>query len=177
MLHRFPALVASATVAAMLSLPAAAAGLQDFAGTYTLSASAAEKQAIDAAVDKAAEQFNVVIRFVARGRLAKAAKPSKRLLITVQGNDLGVQKDDLPMRTTHMDGTPLVFTHDGKSTRMTRQASGNAITETAKVEDGSRTIVYSLGDGGQTLTVSSTIESTQLKTPLRFSTTYHRSGK
>jgi hypothetical protein len=174
MLHRFPALIGSATVVAILSLPSAAAGLPEFAGTYARTASTAEKQAIEAAVDKAAEQFNPAIRFIARGRLASAAKLPQRLQITVQGAKVGIQKDSLPLRMTLADGTPLVFTHEGKSTRLTRQAGGQGITETATTDDGSRTLVYSLGNDRQTLTVTATIASKQLKAPLHLKSTYHR---
>jgi hypothetical protein len=162
----------------LLAAPGAlAGGAEDFAGTFVRSASAAETQAIDAAVDKAAEAFNPLIRFVARGRLANAAKLPTKLLIAVKGSDLSITKDSQPVRTTRTDGGTLVFTHDGKQTKLTRQIAGNGLTEIARTDDGARTLVYSFGNGGQTLILSATIESNQLKAPMHVSATYRRSGR
>lgn len=170
------AVIAGCTALLLIAPGARATGMESFAGTFVRSPSAAETQAIDAAVERAAENFNPLIRFVARGRLANAAKLPAKVIIAVKGADLTIQKDSLPARTTHGDGGVLVFTHEGKQTRLSRQLSAHGLTELAKTDDGARTLVYTFSNDGRTLTLAATIESPQLKTPMAVRATYRRSG-
>ena len=165
------------TLTLCLTGTAGATGVQDFVGRYAYEGSAAEKQAVNAAVERAAMEFNPIFRLVARPRLEHAAEVYQHLLFVSAGGGLGIQKDSFPMRTCRLDGMPIHFTNDGKATTMSRHLSGSTLVEVSSTEDGTRTMTFQPEAGGKDLMVSVKVESKNLKHPLEYTVTYHRVGK
>lgn len=164
--------MATLALAVGLSGTAFAAGPRDFAGTFVFDGTAAQQAAVKAEIERAAAEFNPIIRLVARSRLENAAKVPQRLLFKVNDGELGLQKDSLPIRFTRPDGSPVQFTHDGKTTTLTRKLAGNTLTEVGRTDDAERTMTFTLD--GDKLTVTSVITSKNLKQPLRYTVTYTR---
>jgi hypothetical protein len=177
MSRQCPVVVALVTAALFVPpIGAGAANLPDFAGTYRQVDSVSAIRAMDETVTKVLSGLNPLVLLVARGQLTKALKLPERLQILVAGPDLTIRKDALPSSPTPADGTVKAFTFQGKPVRLGRRLAGQTITESAYSEDGSRTMVFTLSGGGETLAVTSTLRSKRLGKPVKVSGTYRRSG-
>ena len=172
--HSMTMLRFSAALALLLSISAVVSAQErTLTGTYRLAPDA--QQVVDKAIDKAAAQFNFLIRPVARSRLKKTNPVHDRLVIEQTDRDISVTFDhDKPIRTVANDG-PIKWTRDdGEVFDLATQLRQGVLMHTFVASDGRRVNSYSLSPDGRTLTLQVTLTSEQLKSPVEYSLVYWR---
>lgn len=152
----------------------AAAPASHLTGRYELAVSASELQAtLDAAVEKAAAEFNPLIRGFARSRLQRATNMCQRYEIRVSGDRWTHRCDDDPPLDRVIDATVVSWKPDeGDPVDTTLSVQGDVARVVLKGESGTRTNLFRSDAGGLDLEI--VIESDALDQPMRWTTRYRR---
>jgi len=150
-----------------------------FTGVFNYAGGPQERAALDAAIERAAAEFNFLFRPIVRGRLRDANTIAQVVTFQWSPGSPGT------MRVTYTDpprdyrapddGTPVhsPASHDASSRISHRFENGNFI-EHFTADDGAQRNVFTLTPDGQGLTMNAMVTSPKLRVPVQYSLTYHK---
>lgn len=171
------ALVVSASAAVLPVFQADQAHAEDAAGHSAngkwavADSPTAVRKSLDVAVDKVAQEFNFVIREVARYKLQGATKVCQTYTIDVQDTVVNFACDKSKLTALKLDGTPLKTTNDdGEPITGTAAVSGDTVVIAWTGESGTRTNTFRRS--GDYLVLSAKVTSEQMPKPLEWSIRY-----
>ncbi|MGM0556590.1 MAG: hypothetical protein ACQEVA_09465 [Myxococcota bacterium] len=147
-----------------------------FTGTYrsTLSKSQARKQ-IDKSIEALVGDMAFYKRPFARSKLENRTPPCIDLTITHEGGDVGIKCDGRRAAKAKLDGKRRGFTPTGGDPVKVSYAIDNGkLVQKFFSENGVRTNIYRLTDGGKTLKLEVELQSSKLPRPLRFKRTFKK---
>lgn len=141
-------------------------------GTFSLDRAASDD--VKAAVDRAAAQFNFVLRPFARSRLTKANPVPHNVRIAYTSAEVSVQLDAAPPVVAPRDGRKVTWKRDdGTPFDLTAHLEGGVLRQSFKGDDGERTNVYRLRPDGK-LAMEVTLTSPRLDKPLTYTLVFAR---
>lgn len=146
-----------------------------FAGTFGFSGGSAQRAEVEAAIEAAAQQMSAVIRGIARKRLTESNPIRDAITIAVAGEEMTVTF--APGRTVkgRLGGPAVAWTSDsGKPVTVAFSMVKGRFVMNFTAEDGSRRAVFSLDESGAKMTMSVTISSERLETPMKYALSYSR---
>lgn len=145
-------------------------------GVWKHSQDANEQAQRCAAIDKATQGFNRMMRGRAREMLRAKTVPQSglslsdngdRILFAGQNNRVTLNTDDSPTRVENERGTATV--------RAKREKG--QLTVTSQAKNGVQTTIYSLSQDKTRLVLDVTVSGGKLPNPVKFRTTYHRASR
>lgn len=147
----------------------------DMVGRFRYVGGSRQRDELLAAIDAIAEEMNFMIRGYVRRKLQETNQIPANLAFGLASPGLRVQIPGLPPIVAPTDGTRVIW-HDqfGEAVKLRQRLSGRKLIQQFSGEQGSRDIVYRLGDEGR-LRFSVTIASRHLPWPLRYRLSYRRS--
>lgn len=149
----------------LASLPVAASAPPLPSGSWAYAGGTSETQKMERAVDAVVDDMNALIRPIARPRLKSEARPWTHVAIEAHGERITIRHDAEAVTS------PLGQKITGEAgVEITRTLRDGVLVETWAEKRGGRTNEYRVTEDG--LQVVSTIFSSQLPRPLRFSYTY-----
>jgi hypothetical protein len=155
--------------------PSAVARPEDrYAGTYVYTGTAAERLAIQAAVDRATE--GMVGKNIARSELMKRAeiRPSFTLRFDGKGN-VAIETPGFPEEISRVDGTEVQFKNKYGDVLQNRQHFvGGALLQESRTHDGGGSTRFQLQPDGTTMIVTRVSQSPKLPGTVEYSLTYAR---
>jgi hypothetical protein len=162
----------SAAVAQTRAEEASAAKIAPLAGNYRFSGDPAEIRALERAIDAVVEDMNVLVRDVARRRLAKAAEIPPQLGLSLRGPVLTMQVAQKAY-SAPLDGTAVaVVGPSGDSLQLRHSVVGDAkLMQRFDGDDGSRVNTCERL-GAERLRVHVAIRSEKLPKDLNYSLTF-----
>jgi hypothetical protein len=131
------------------------------------------EERIDAAVARVTDQMGFLISGIANGRLDQALNPDRRVVVEPDGEHVTLAIGE---------GRPFRVTLDGRA--VTRQVDGRAVTTRARLRGGRLMIeertdqgtrVLALQPRGESLVVSTRVQSEQLPEDIVYRMSYRRS--
>ncbi len=149
-------------------------GVERFDGLYVWVGGDAEQQSRLDAIETVVAEMSRVIRGTARRRLRAATHISEIFDIAVQGDEITISIDDGRSWTTPLDGTPILFEHQGEPMTMARRWLNGTIYAVGRQKVGAGTYVFRLSEDGEVLHVAFSMDSDRMPMPVRFDTTYRR---
>lgn len=143
-------------------------------GTWTLSTSeSALRATLDKAVDDVAQEFNFVIREIARHKLQGATKVCKTYALDVQAQAVTFACDGKPPAVLPRDGSPLRTQNDaGEPITGTAKVTASGVVVTWKGEVGARTNTFTATEQG--LRLAATVTGDQMPKPLKWTVDYRK---
>lgn len=157
--------------------PSVDPGLQRYVGTYEYAGGDAEIDALDDAIDQVVSQMNFFVRGIARRRLRKPNLPSKRVVITVENGQIGIDRPGQPKVSAPADGKPVQWRNpdDGEVFQVRQGIDEDGhLYQRFKGDDSTSRNEFRLDDDGKKLTIHTEITADRLPAPLRFDMTYRR---
>ena len=157
-------------------MTATAAFAQTWTGEYQWTATDAEKAVIEKAVEDGAQQVGMLVRSVARGRLKESTKPFQKLTFAKTNETVTVVRDDDTPISGVADGTKIEWTRkDKKKFAVQQTLVENVLTQTFTDPDGNtRVNRHVFAEDGKTMSLEITLNSSSLKTPLKYALSYKR---
>jgi hypothetical protein len=151
--------------------------LQDYLGTYRYVGGEGEIEALDAAIDEVVSQMSFFVRGIARRRLREPNLPSKTVSISLENEDIGIDRPGQPEVSAPASGKPVTWRHpeEGEVFEVRQGIDEDGVLY--QRFKGDRSVSrndFVLGDGGKRLTIRTRIESDRLPAPLRFEMSYQR---
>ena len=141
-------------------------------GTFALDKAASDD--VKAAVDRAAGEFNFLLRPFARSRLTKANPVPQKVRIVYAPAEVSVQLDQAPPIVAPRDGHKVTWTRgDGDKFDLTATTEGGVLRQSFKGEDGQRVNVYRLRDA-KTLAMEVTLSSPRLHKPVTYTLVFRK---
>lgn len=147
---------------------------QRFEGTWQLDQPRQEAQEIVAeAVDDAANQFNFMVRGIARSRLLEGTPVHSQIEVDFEGDQVTVRFGD-ESYTTELGRTEVRRNPRGEEMRVTQRFRPNGQFEQIfETESGTRRYVYTVLSDGR-MRIATTTDSPQMPQPMYFMLDYRR---
>lgn len=156
--------------------PAQQQAAQRFEGTWRLAQPRDEaQQVVSEAVEDAANQFNFMIRGIARSRLREGTPVHSRVEVSFEGDQVTVRFGDESYTTT-LGRTEVRRNPEGEEMRVTQRIRPNGqLEQVFETEGGTRRYVYTpLSDGR--MRIATTTDSPQMPQPMYFMLDYRRAA-
>jgi hypothetical protein len=147
-----------------------------FEGTWRLDQPRDEaQQDVAEAVEDAANQFNFVIRGIARSRLQQGTPIHSRVEVSFEGDQVTVRFGN-ESYTTELGRTEVRQNPEGEDMRVTQRIRSNGqLEQVFETEGGTRRYVYTpLADGR--MRIATTTDSPQMPQPMYFMLDYRRAA-
>lgn len=171
-------LVMTLALAACLAFPAFA-GAEDsgldgakkkFSGTYVLAGGAKKaRKKINKKIEKIVDEMSFYKRPFARGELKDSTKPCPKLQVVFNGNDVGINCVGRIKAKAPYTGKAVKWVNeDDDELRLSQKLEQNRMVQKFRSENGLRTNVYRLEDGGKKLVIDVKITSEQLPRALKY---------
>jgi hypothetical protein len=160
-----------ALILVLVAIPSTAAASQPWEGAWHHVAKTGEAEKMRAEVDEVVSEMSFLIRGVARSRLRDECQPYNEIQIRLADEQVWI-RTDLGVLTSPLDEPVMRDGHDGKKVRVHRWLRDGELHETLSTSRGSRTNHYRVR--GEQLHVDSTIRSSRLPRPVKFTYTYQR---
>jgi hypothetical protein len=147
-----------------------------FSGVFNYAGGQDERAALDAAIDRAAQEFNFLFRPIVRSKLHDTNSIAHVVTFQWAPGSMRVTFTD-PARDYRApdDGTPV---HDPKSkdasTRISHRFERGNFIEQFTADEGAQRNVFTLTSDAQKLTMNVLVTSPKLKNPIQYNLTYHR---
>jgi hypothetical protein len=170
-------MAAALASAALGTMPAVAADLDDFVGHYAYAGTAAEQKALSAEVDRTIDQLNPLLRPLARLAVDRSKMTPQTIIIRLEGKSIGMQAPPHPERVSPTDGSPVSFTQQGHLATIRRRLEGRVLIEESDSKGGHSRTAISLSANGQRLTMRSVVSTPHAPLPLKITLTYRRQGQ
>jgi hypothetical protein len=143
-------------------------------GTFALDRAASDD--VQAAVERAAGEFNFLLRPFARSRLTKANPVPRKVRIAYTETEVSVQLDAAPAVVAPRDGRKVTWTRDdGAKFELSARTEGGALRQAFQGDEGQRTNLYKLQPDGR-LAMEVTLTSPRLEKPLTYRLVFARVG-
>ncbi|QDG49368.1 hypothetical protein FIV42_01040 [Persicimonas caeni] len=171
-------LVMSMALAACLVFPSFA-GAQDsgsddakkkFSGTYVLANSKKkERKKINKKIEKLVDKMSFYKRPFARGELKDSTEPCPKLNVIFSGDDMAINCVGNVKAKSPANGKAVKWVDsDDEEMRLSQKLEKNRMVQKFRSENGLRTNIYRLKDGGKKLVIDVKITSEQLPHPLEY---------
>jgi hypothetical protein len=147
-----------------------------FEGTWRLDQPRDEaQQVVSEAVEDAANQFNFMIRGIARSRLREGTPVHSRVEVSFEGDQVTVRFGD-ESYTTELGRTEVRRNPEGEEMRVTQRIRPNGqLEQVFETEGGTRRYVYTpLSDGR--MRIATTTDSPRMPQPMYFMLDYRRAA-
>ena len=145
-------------------------------GTFQPSISQAEVDArLTQAATDASQQFNWLIRGIARGKILEQATACSTLKLMSNATHTGVKCDAEASIVRLNDNSEPPFDRDGTTVDSVVAIQGNTLSLTWATEDGSRKTLYTFRDDDN-FDLRVEVASPQMDTPMSFTIPYRRTG-
>ena len=132
---------------------------------------------ISSAVETCVSNTHFIIRSIARHRLMKTNTLHQRILILKGASNVSITfgaKEARPV-IAPVDGSTVGWERDdGEVFQVSHQVTDEGLIQTFRGNDGQKTIVFSLSQGGAVLTMAVTVSSARLPEPLVYQLVYSR---
>jgi len=172
----FSSLMIAASLALAPSVARAGPPASSLDGTYVVKDAKQARKSLDAAIERTVADVNRLFRGKAREALRDKQTICGKLSLTVGDQTTTVScKSNGRSASAPNSGARKKLQRDGKTAYLSHKVTGNQIVQTIKGDKGTRRATYALSSDGKTLTVSISLESDKLDTPLRYTVTYVRS--
>jgi len=151
--------------------------LDRYAGTYRYVGGGAEIEALDEAIDEVVSQMNFLIRGIARRRLRAPNLPSKEVTISVDDDEICIDRPGQPKVSAPADGKPITWRHpdDGDVFEVRHGIDEHGVLyQRFKGERSVSRNRFVLSENGKDLTIHTEITAERLPAPLRFKMSYQR---
>ncbi|MDP7039411.1 MAG: hypothetical protein QGI45_09650 [Myxococcota bacterium] len=157
-------------------LEEASPDLSAFVGDYELLSRQDDKSRRQAAIEAGAQQFNFLIRPIARARIEKSCFVLSRLSFREKDGVLTLNSERNMPLTSRIDGNPVdARTHEGEAIKFWRLWNeDNSFVQIIQSERGKRRARMSLNADGSILTIEVQILSDKLDGPLDYVSHYRR---
>jgi hypothetical protein len=151
-----------------------------FGGAWTLAPEQSDD--VNAAINRSIARMNVVVRQVARPRLRGTNIPYPQLIFAIDQN-VSVDMPGYPSVSSPANGDPVLWHRrtgrvcpqmKGSCVQVTTTWEEDALVQTFRSEDGQRRNIFSVSPDGTKLTMSVTLTSPRLTTPLLYRLVYVR---
>ena len=156
---------------------ASSAGAQDasgFAGTWVFDETSGDREAAKQACAAAAEEYNVLIRSIVRGKLEETVVISEELEMSPGPNTMTISSD-LASWTSDLSGTEVaVVDNAGKTVRLRRWIEEGKLHAVGEGGPGKKSFVFELSEDGTRFRMKVTTEGGRLKSPLVYHLTYRK---
>lgn len=144
-------------------------------GRFTLAGSKERSEAqINEAISRAVADMSFLTRGIAADRLREKNPVRESVQTEVSGDRIAITYGDARYESRSGNWETVVAT--GEEVELLQTASGDAIYQTFRAEDGEKTTVYRFSPDGERLTLDITLTSPRLPAPLRYSLRYERAG-
>lgn len=144
-----------------------------FAGEYTFVGGQKEQDQIDAAIEKALNEVNPMVRSLGRKRLQETNKIAKQLRIAVEGEAVDIRFDGSG-HSARLDGSTVkAVSPYGDKIKISHRMRGERLIERTDSRQGGRSNTFKLGKDGK-VTVDVQITSSHLPVPVEYRLTYKR---
>ena len=133
----------------------------------------AQAKGVNAAIEKAASQFNLFIRRIARKRLHEKNPVFSTVTVEHVGKSLNVSADGQSLNLVGAEGetTPWV-SPTGLDVEVSQFIGAEEARRIYVTEIGRRVVLYQFGEGGKSLTLDITVHSKHLSEPLHYQLQY-----
>jgi hypothetical protein len=149
----------------------------EFIGLYKYTDTANGDKAIEAAVDKATEELNFIVRPIVRSKI-KQNNVAPESITMRQVLDEVLIKTQFRAWTTDLKSTPLtVSLPGGRTGTVAKTIDGTDLIEVVSVAQTTRTQRYRLSVDAQQLSIQVTIVTPKLSEPLVYELLYKRYDK
>jgi hypothetical protein len=147
---------------------------QRLEGHFEFVGQAAERDALEQAIEATARQLSFVIRGMARSRLRAGNRIAPWVELEGQGDQIAVRFPGRPPMLARADGTPGRWKNeDGGAVNIEHRMEGETLVQVLRTNEGARTNRFSAGaDGALRLAVE--ISSPRLPVPLKYTLSYRR---
>ncbi len=146
-----------------------------YAGTYSFSGGEKQRGEVEAAIEAAAQQMNALIRGIGRKRLTESNPIREKIVIAVDGEEVSVTFAAGRTVAGRLGGPAVDWTSDsGKPVKVGFSMVKGRLVLQFTAEDGQRRSVFSLDESGSKMTMSVTITSDRLETPMKYALSYRR---
>ncbi|HRI09322.1 MAG TPA: hypothetical protein PKW35_15985 [Nannocystaceae bacterium] len=130
---------------------------------------------MEAAIEAAAQQMNALIRGIGRKRLTESNPIREKIVIAVDGEEVSVTFAAGRTVAGRLGGPAVDWTSDsGKPVKVGFSMVKGRLVLQFTAEDGQRRSVFSLDESGSKMTMSVTITSDRLETPMKYALSYRR---
>lgn len=151
--------------------------LERYVGTYRYVGGDADIDALDAAIEEVVSEMNFFIRGIARRRLRAPNLPSKKVVISVEKDQILIDRPGQPEVSAPADGKAVTWRHpeDGDVFQVSHGTDEHGVLYQSF--EGDRSVSrnrFVLGDDGKSLTIHTVITADRLPAPLRFEMRYER---
>ena len=144
-------------------------------GVFRHSGGERDRAALRRGIESVVGRMSVVIRDIARSRLAERVTIAPEVRIVRQRDTLYLDHEPIPLRRITSDGTPVTLTSAfGERVRVSTLRRGHTVRETIRHFGSRRLNVYRLSRDGRSMDVAVRIRSNLLPAPLRFRLRYSR---
>lgn len=149
--------------------------LADFDGAWVLSSGSDD---MDRALDRAADQIDLIIREIARLEIHRRIRPERRVELRVAGDDhVTLRWDDWgPVRLTLHGGSRAIQGPGGERVRASIQFRDGQLVHHHRASNGARYTTYGLSGDARRMTMAVRITSDQLPSDIRYRLHYRRAG-
>ncbi|MCA9659803.1 MAG: hypothetical protein KC486_15780 [Myxococcales bacterium] len=145
------------------------------AGEYRYVGGAAQKQRLADTIDQTVQQLNALIRNIGRRRLTESNQVRDAIKIAVDGDRVTTTFVPGGTVTATLDGPQVDWTTDtGGKVKVKMSIVKGRLVQDFKGEDGSRRNVFTVDSTGDKMTMSVTISSSRLTTPMKYALSYKR---
>ncbi len=150
---------------------------QGYNGTYRYVGGDAEIEALDEAIDEVVSQMNFFIRGIARRRLRAPNLPSKEVTISIEDDEICIDRPGQPKVSAPANGKPITWRHpdDGDVFEVRHGIDEDGVLyQRFKGERSVSRNRFVLSEDGEDLTIHTEITADRLPGPLRFKMSYKR---
>ena len=156
--------------------PAPATAARDrFAGSYAFVGGQKQKDALEAAIDKATDDMSFITRPIARSRLRDKTQIRATMGFAFAGGNITWTASDVGPATSPEDGSFGSYKSGSDTLKLSQKVNaGGQLIQSFVAEDGSRKNTYTLSPDGKTLTVNVIMTSTKLPAPVVYALTYQK---
>lgn len=146
-----------------------------FAGTFRYAGGEAQRQGLTDAIETTVQELNALIRGIGRKRLTEANPIREQMTFVVDGAKVTATFAAGRTISGTIGGPAVPWTSDSGSPLTVKFSvvKGRLVMD-YKADDGGRRSTFTLDESGDKLTMSVTITSERLSTPLKYALTYRR---
>ena len=146
----------------------------DIQGTFLLVPQ--ESDNVVQKVESTVSSMNMFVQSIARTKVSKAARASKKVSISLYGNKISIVADDNVLPATPIDGTTIHYhNRDGDTMGLRMYMHDNTLEQTFVNEKGSRTNFCELSPDGNRLEMHVIIKSDYFEEPMKYKLVYYKS--
>jgi len=184
---KFRALLVASALALTTLVPAMSASADEtdvhpapardrFEGNYTYGGGDKQRQARDAAIEKATDSMFFVTRGVARGRVKDKTEIWANVGFSFKNGLITTTMSKLPTATSPESGATVPYKMGSDDLQLSQKlAPDGKLVQSFAGSDATRTNTYVLSPDGKTLNVFITVASSKLPQPVSYVLTYVRS--